>query len=79
MGMMAQDILKYDCSRYILTHETWIDEETNTEKEMYNINPYAFSAAIMAALKEEIDKREALEKRVEILEEKLNQLISLQK
>ena len=78
-GIMAQDILKYDCSRYILTHETWIDEETNTEKEMYNINPYAFSTAIMGALKEEINKREALEKRVEILEEKLNQLISLQK
>ena len=46
---------------------------------MYNINPYAFSAAIMAALKEEINKREALEKRMETLEEKLNQLISLQK
>ena len=34
---------------------------------------------LMGALKEEISKREALEKRVEILEEKLSQLISLQK
>ena len=38
---------------------------------MYNINPYAFSTAIMGALKEEINKREALEKRMETLEEKI--------
>lgn len=78
-GIMAQDILGYDCAKYVLTHDSWLDEENNEEKEMYNINPYGFSAVIMAALKEEIDKREALEKRMETLEEKLNQLISLQK
>jgi hypothetical protein len=38
-----------------------------------------FASVIMGALKEEISKREALEKRVETLEEKLSQLISLQK
>ena len=78
-GIMAQDILGYDCAKYVLTHDSWLDEENNEEKEMYNINPYGFTSVIMGALKEEISKREALEKRVEILEEKLSQLISLQK
>lgn len=78
-GIMAQDILGYDCAKYVLTHDSWLDEENNKEKEMYNINPYGFATVIMGALKEEISKREALEKRVEILEEKLSQLISLQK
>ena len=41
---------------------------------MYNINPYAFSTAIMGALKEEVNKREALEKRMETLEEEIRQL-----
>ena len=41
---------------------------------MYNINPYGFSAVIMGALKEEIDKREALEKRMETLEEEIRRL-----
>lgn len=31
---------------------------------MYNINPYVFATAIMGALKEEINKREELEKEV---------------
>ena len=31
---------------------------------MYNINPYAFATAIVGALKEEINKREELEKTV---------------
>lgn len=75
-GIMAQDLSKYDCAKYILTHDFWVDEDTGEEREKYNINPYAFAAAIMGALKEEINKREALEKRVETLEEKLNQLES---
>lgn len=78
-GIMAQDILGYDCAKYVLTHDSWLDEENNEEKEMYNINPYGFTSVIMGALKEEISKREALERRMETLEEKLNQLISLQK
>ena len=41
---------------------------------MYNINPYAFSTAIMGALKEEVNKREALEKRMETLEEEIRRL-----
>lgn len=39
---------------------------------MYNINPYGFASVIMGGLKEEINKREALEKRVIALEEMLN-------
>ena len=73
-GVMAQHILDYDCAKYVLTHDSWLDEENNEEKEMYNINPYGFSAVIMGALKEEIDKREALEKRMETLEEEIRRL-----
>ena len=76
-GIMAQDILDYECAKYILTHDVWVDEETQTEKEMYNINPYAFSTSIMAALQFEIQKREELEQKVVKLEKQLNYLKEL--
>ena len=63
-GIMAQDLSNYDCAKYILTHDFWVDEDTGEEREKYNINPYAFATAIMGALQVEIKKREELEKEV---------------
>ena len=77
MGIMAQDILNYDCSRYILTHSEFTDEETGEQKDYYGINDCAFTSSIMAALKQEITYREELEEKVKTLEERLAEIESL--
>lgn len=77
MGIMAQDILNYDCSQYILTHSEFTDEETGEQKDYYGINDYAFTSSIMAALKQEITYREELEEKVKTLEERLAKIESL--
>ena len=77
MGIMAQDILNYDCSKYILIHSELTDEETGEQKDYYGINDYAFTSSIMAALKQEITYREELEEKVKTLEERLAKIESL--
>lgn len=77
MGIMAQDILNYDCSQYILIHSEFTDEETGEQKDYYGINDYAFTSSIMAALKQEITYREELEEKVKTLEERLAKIESL--
>ena len=77
MGIMAQDILNYDCSKYILVHSEFTDEETGEQKDCYGINDYAFTSSIMAALKQEITYREELEEKVKTLEERLAKIESL--
>ena len=77
MGIMAQDILNYDCSKYILIHSEFTDEETGEQKDYYGINDYAFTSSIMAALKQEITYREELEEKVTTLEERLAKIESL--
>lgn len=77
MGIMAQDILNYDCSKYILIHSEFTDEETGEKKDYYGINDYAFTSSIMAALKQEITYREELEEKVKTLEERLSKIESL--
>lgn len=77
MGIMAQDILNYDCSKYILIHSKFTDEETGEQKDYYGINDYAFTSSIMAALKQEITYREELEEKVKTLEERLAKIESL--
>ena len=74
MGIMAQDILNYDCSKYILTHSEFTDEETGEQKDYYGINDYAFTSSIMAALKHEIELRD---KQIELLEERIAKLEAL--
>lgn len=60
VGIIAQELAQYEGSQYILNY---------TEKGGYTVNNYNFTSAVMAALKVEIKKREALEKRVGILED----------
>ena len=71
-GIMAQDVLNYKCAKYILTHDKWVDETDKDEKEMYNINPYAFATSLMAALQYEIKLRERLEVKINELSEKIS-------
>ena len=78
MGIMAQDILDYECGRQVLT-EGEVELPDGTVDTMYHINPYAFSSALMGALKVEINKREALEKRVDDLEKLLTAFLNKEK
>lgn len=61
LGIIAQDIVDYKCSDYILVQDN--------PDDLYAINPYNLTSAIMGALKVEIQKREELEERVKQLEE----------
>ena len=56
VGIIAQEMAKYDCGKYILVKDS--------DTDYYSINNYNFTSAIMAALKVEISKREELEKQV---------------
>ena len=71
MGIMAQDILDYDCSKYVLTYSEYTDEETGEIKDYYGIDAYAFSSAIMGALKYEII---FIEKENDELKQEINEL-----
>ena len=76
MGIMAQDILDYDCSKYILTYSEYADEKTEETKNYYGVDAYALSSAIMGALKYEIQKRELLEEKIVKLELLVEQLMT---
>lgn len=76
MGIMAQDILDYDCSKYILTYSEYTDEKTGETKNYYGVDAYALSSAIMSALKYEIQKRELLEEKIVKLELLVEQLMT---
>lgn len=62
MGIMAQDILDYECSKYILSY--------SEEYDTYGINDYGFATALMGAVKQLIQKFENLEQKVQELENK---------
>ena len=76
MGIMAQDILDYDCSKYVLTYSEYTDEKTGETKNYYGVDAYALSSAIMGALKYEIQKRELLEEKIAKLESLVKQLMT---
>ena len=71
MGILAQDILDYDCSKYVLNYSEYKDEEIGETKDYYGIDAYAFSSAIMGALKHEISLRE---KENDELKQEINEL-----
>ena len=68
MGIMAQDIQKYKCSKQILVEGEYERANGSTDT-MLSINPYGLTTAILGALKVEIQKRETLEKELKQLKE----------
>ena len=70
MGIMAQDILGYECSKYILSY--------SEEYDTYGINDYGFTTALMGALKHEIQLRDAqmkmLEDKIELLKNEIKSM-----
>ena len=70
MGIMAQDILDYECSKYILSY--------SEEYDTYGINDYGFATSIMGALKYEIQLRDTqmkmLEDEIELLKNEIKSM-----
>jgi hypothetical protein len=60
VGMMAQDLLKYKCGKQIVVHENIKDEDGNIVDDVYSINPYPLTSAVMGGLQYEIKQREEL-------------------
>ena len=75
MGIMAQDIQKYKCSKQILVEGDYERADGSTDT-MLSINPYGLTAAVMGALKVEIQKRELLEEKITKLESLVEQLMA---
>ena len=75
MGIMAQDIQKYKCSKQILVEASYERADGSTDT-MLNVNPYGLTTAVMGALKVEIQKRELLEEKIAKLESLVEQLMT---
>lgn len=67
IGIIAQELAQYEGSEYILNY----DEEVG-----YTVNNYNLISAVMAALKVEITKRENVEAKLMVAEEKIKDLES---
>lgn len=72
MGIMAQDIQKYKCSKQILVEGDYERADGSTDT-MLSVNPYGLTTAVMGALKVEIQKRELLEEKITKLESLVEQ------
>lgn len=72
MGIMAQDIQKYKCSKQILVEGEYERTDGSTDT-MLSVNPYGLTTAVMGALKVEIQKRELLEEKITKLESLIEQ------
>lgn len=75
MGIMAQDIQKYKCSKQILVEGEYERADGSTDS-MLSVNPYGLTTAVMGALKVEIQKRELLEEKITKLESLVEQLMT---
>lgn len=75
MGIMAQDIQKYKCSKQILVEGNYERADGSTDT-MLSVNPYGLTTAVMGALKVEIQKRELLEEKITKLESLVEQLMT---
>lgn len=75
MGIMAQDIQKYKCSKQILVEGDYERADGSTDT-MLSVNPYGLTTAVMGALKVEIQKRELLEEKITKLESLVEQLMT---
>ena len=75
MGIMAQDIQKYKCSKQILVEGEY-ERADGSRDTMLSVNPYGLTTAIMGALKVEIQKRELLEEKITKLESLVEQLMT---
>ena len=62
MGIMAQDIQKYKCSKQILVEASYERADGSTDT-MLNVNPYGLTTAVMGALKSGNSKKRIIRRK----------------
>lgn len=78
MGIIAQDVLGYECGKYFVVQDIVKDEDGNVTSDKYSIDAYNYASAILGGLQEEIKVRDAqyeeLKKENEDLKARLDRL-----
>ena len=81
MGIIAQDVLKYECGKYFVVQDVDRDDDGNIKSDKYSIDAYNYASAILGGLQEEIKVRdkqyEELKKENEDLKARLDRLEQL--
>lgn len=81
MGIIAQDVLKYECGKYFVVQDIMRDGDGNITSDKYSIDAYNYASAILGGLQEEIKVRdeqyEELKKENEDLKARLDRLEQL--
>ena len=81
MGIIAQDVLKYECGKYFVVQDVDRDDDGNIKSDKYSIDAYNYASAILGGLQEEIKVRDAqyeeLKKENEDLKNRLDRLEQL--
>lgn len=81
MGIIAQDVLKYECGKYFVVQDIDRDDDGNITSDKYSIDAYNYASAILGGLQEEIKVRdeqyEELKKENEDLKARLDRLEQL--
>lgn len=80
IGIMAQDLQKYECGKHVLVEGDY-EKEDGTTDTMLHINPLDMTMAVMGGLKKEIEIREQeniqLQEKVNRLEKKIEEIVNL--
>ena len=58
MGIIAQDVLKYECGKYFVVQDIMRDDDGNITSDKYSIDAYNYASAIHGGLQEEIKVRD---------------------
>ena len=81
MGIIAQDVLRYECGKYFVVQDVDRDDDGNIKSDKYSIDAYNYASAILGGLQEEIKVRdeqyEELKKENEDLKARLEKLEKL--
>ena len=78
MGIIAQDVLKYECGKYFVVQDINKDDDGNITSDKYSIDAYNYASAILGGLQEEIKVRDAqyeeLKNEIQELKQIINEL-----
>lgn len=58
IGVIAQDVLNYECGQFVVVQDILKDENGNVLSDKYEIDPYNYASAILGGLQEEIKLRD---------------------
>ena len=58
MGIIAQDVLRYECGKHFVVQDIVKDDDGNITSDKYSIDAYNYASAILGGLQEEIKIRD---------------------